>query len=87
LVEGLRFGEDFYFGTYTIKNDTLYLDLEENVGFMDKSSYAVLIKSQTDTSSYRQMILHKNHSDNRSISFLIKEIEMDKLRNEKMVEK
>lgn len=45
------FGEDFYFGTYTIKNDTLYLDLEENVGFMDKSSYAILIKSQTDTSS------------------------------------
>ena len=75
------FGVDFYFGTYKIRKDTLYLELDKNVGYMDKSSYAVLLKSKNDTTKYRQMILHKNYKDKRSLSFSIRELKMNKLVN------
>ena len=43
------FGREFHYGTYKFKNDTLYFELDKNVGYMDKSSYAVLRRSTKDT--------------------------------------
>ena len=77
------FGVDFHLGTYELRKDTLYFELEKNVGYMDKYSYATLLKSKTDTTKYRRMILHKNFEDKRSLSFSIKEIKMNKLLNKK----
>ncbi len=47
------FGVNIYLGTYKFKNDTLYFELDKEVGFMDKSSYVTLLKSETDTTRYR----------------------------------
>jgi len=77
------FGVDFHLGTYELRKDTLYFELEKNVGYMDKYSYATLLKSKTDTTKYKRMILHKNFEDKRSLSFSIKEIKMNKLLNKK----
>ena len=77
------FGVDFYFGTYKLVNDTLYLELDENVGYMDKSSYAVLLKTKNDTTRYRQLILYKNFDDKRNLSFSIREQRMSEILNQK----
>ena len=75
------FGVEFYFGTYSLSNDTLYFELEQNVGFMDKSTYATLLKSKTDTTKYQQMILRQNHKNKRNINMSIKEVRMNELMN------
>jgi len=83
----LCFGVDFHFGTYSLSNDTLYFELKQNVGFMDKSTYATILKSKTDSTKYQQMILRQNHKDKRNINMLIKEVRMDELTKQNKAER
>ena len=78
------FGVDFHFGTYKFKNDTLHFQLKRDLGYMDKSSYATLVKSEKDSTKYSRLILHENYESKRKLSYRIKEIEIEKLRDEEM---
>jgi len=73
------FGVDFHLGTYKFRNDTLHLQLKRDVGYMDKSSFATLVKSEKDSTKYVRLILHENYESKRKLSFLIREIEIEKL--------
>jgi hypothetical protein len=77
------FGVDFHLGTYELINDSLFLDLKRDVGYMDKSSFATLHKLGRDTAKYSRLILYQNFESERKLSYLIKEIKMDKLLNKK----
>ena len=77
------FGVDFHLGTYQISNDTIHLQLKNHVGYMDKKAFAVLLKSQNDSTKYSRVILHQNYEAKRKLSYFVKEINMDKLLNNK----
>ena len=76
------FGVDFHLGTYKFINDTLHLQLKRDVGYMDKSSFATLVKSDKDSTIYVRLILHENYESKRKLSYLIREIEVAKLLTE-----
>lgn len=76
------FGVDFHLGTYRFKNDTLHFQLKKDLGYMDKLSFATLVKSEKDSSKYNRLILHENYESNRKLSYRITEIKSEKLRNE-----
>jgi len=76
------FGVDFHLGTYRFKNDTLHFQLKRDLGYMDKLSFATLVKSEKDSSKYNRLILHENYESKRKLSYRIREIEIEKLRNE-----
>ena len=78
------FGVDFHLGTYKFKNDTLHFQLKRDLGYMDKSSYATLVKSQKDSTTFNRLILHENYESKRKLSYRIMEIEIEKLRDEEM---
>ena len=77
------FQKDFHFGTYKLINDTLYFEVDKNLGFMDKSTYAILKKSNEDTSQYRILDLYRNPKETRCISFFIKKINWQELKKQK----
>jgi hypothetical protein len=77
------FGIDFQFGTYILKGDTLFFALDEVNNFMDKSSFAILLRGEKDTSKYYQLLLFENHEKTRSLNFEISEIKMNKISNQK----
>ena len=76
------FGVDFHMGTYKFANDTLHLQLKRDVDYMDESSFATLVKSENDSTKYIRLILHENYESKRKLSYLIREIEIEKLLNE-----
>lgn len=70
------FGKDFYFGKYSIKGDTAFLELDKDAPYMDKASYAMLVKSQTDTTKYTHLVLYKSYTDERHIDLPVTEVDM-----------
>jgi hypothetical protein len=76
------FGVDFHFGTYSFENDTLHFQLKRDLGYMDKLSFATLLKSEKDSSKYDRLILHENYDSKRKLTYRIREIKIEELRNE-----
>ena len=75
----LCFDRDFIFGTYKVSNDTIFMSLERSAPYMDKDSYAVLKKWNDSLESFSHLHLYENYDNNRSLTFVIKEIDMDRL--------
>ncbi len=61
------FDRDFYFGKYEIRQDTIHLKLRRDTPWMYTSSYAVLGKSQKDTTTFDRICLHPNYQTKKGM--------------------
>jgi flagellar biosynthesis protein FliQ len=65
------FGKDIYSGTYHIKNDTIFLNLNRDLPYLKKTSYGVFIK-QDSTKNFNQICIYESMNATRCIELFIK---------------
>ncbi len=75
--------QDFYFGTYKMKDDTLFLLTKKITPYMDRVSYATLYNSGGQLDSYNALCLYQNLESKagRCITMQIRALDIDKLAN------
>lgn len=75
--------QDFYFGSYNMKDDTLFLSTEKETPYMDRISYATLQNYGDTLNSYRTLCLYQNFAtrSGRCITMHIRDLELDSLAN------
>lgn len=72
---------DFYFGSYVLRNDTLLLFSKKATPYMDQNSFATLHKSNDSAQIFTSLCLYQNLQAKRGrcLHMTIKKIEMQKL--------
>lgn len=73
------FGRDFYFGSFSRSNDTLYLYPDRKMPYIEQNTFAILVKWPKDSSKYSGLILYQNFESKRSIHLGIREMNMSRL--------
>lgn len=73
--------QDFYFGTYQMKGDTLFLLTKKITPYMDRISYATLQKSGDENNSYSALCLYQNMETKhgRCITMFIRSLDIENL--------
>ncbi len=72
---------DFYFGSYVLRNDTLLLFSKKATPYMDQNSFATLHKSNDSAQIFTTLCLYQNLETKRGrcLHMTITKIEMQKL--------
>ncbi len=72
---------DFYFGSYVLRNDTLFLLSKKATPYMDQNSFATLQKSNDSVQTYTSLCLYQNFHTKSGLclNMGIKKVEMQKL--------
>lgn len=72
---------DFYFGSYLLRTDTLLLFSKKATPYMDQNSFATLQKSNDSDQIFTSLCLYQNfhNKSGRCLNMTIKKVEMQKL--------